>query len=145
MAFSSVHGPQRGYFGFHVTGMLKGIFWGLNFWFREFLGYIARSSMKKVQPIRFLEIVITRMFGMGILRGLIFGRGISLGFVGSPRYSFVFWFLSPFVIPVTWNLDYPLPLEQGRKYKYILLRKGVFTMTNTVNICYHDNITKTHD
>ena len=34
--------------GHHVQGMLKGIFWVLNFRFRDFVGYIARSSMKKV-------------------------------------------------------------------------------------------------
>ena len=57
----------------------------------------------------------------GDFKRINFCPGISLGFVRSPRYSFVFWFLPPFVIPVTWNLEYPLPLEQGPKYRYILL------------------------
>ena len=42
---------------------------------------------------------------MGILRGLTFGPGISLGFVGSPRDPFVFLFLPPF--------DHPRHLKYG--------------------------------
>ena len=63
---------------------------------------------------------------MGILRGSTFGPGISLGFVGSPRDPFVFLFLPPIrSSPSLKNMEYPLPLELGCTYKYILLSKGV--------------------
>ena len=67
----------------------------------------------------------------GIFWGLIFGRGIFLGFAGSPRdfLGLDFWLYS--VIPVTWNPEYP----PGRRVRLKRALSGSKSKRLKSNVC----------